>query len=158
MECNYAKNLTRVDVSDPKGIMEPLTIGYVQNFDVSETGDVYEEATFDGYAVDTFKYFKTEIKITRLIRYNVEDEQKIANLLECMKTDPMTITFTTQKTSHDVVKNPVGKHVESYRNCRLADNNRSFKADDFAKQDLTFKSEGKINNTEVEEWSWFEGE
>lgn len=154
--CNYDDNLYRVEITDPKGYMDPVTVGYVQEYNVEEEFEVSEEYTFDGVVVDTFKHPKTTISMTRLIRYNVEDEVKIQNLIYCMRTDPMNITFTAQRTSPDFTKNPVGVLTETYKNCRISSNKRDFKPDEAFKQELEFKSEGRLLGTEYNTWAWLE--
>lgn len=156
--CNYADNETKITITDPKGLIEPITLGYVQEFNVEEEQDVTEEATFDGYCVNTFKYGKTSISMTRIIRFNIEQETKVQNILDCMKTDPMNITAVFKRTSTDYAKNPVGKYSVTYKNCRLASNKKDFKPDEEFKQELEFKSEGILRSTETDEWAWFDGE
>lgn len=146
VNCNYDKNLVRVDIGG-------ITIGYVQEIEINEEQEVSEEYYFGGVAVDSFKYPKTTITINRLIRYNMATEQEVCDIINCMKTDPKTITFVNQHTSVDEDGNVVGRNVESYKNCRLSSNKRTLKPDEAFTMELEFKSEGLIYDDSNPRWS-----
>lgn len=156
--CNFNKNTTKIIIEDPKGNFEPVSLGYVQEYNVEEENEVSEEMTFDGICVNTFKYGKTTISFTRIIRYNVGEEQRIQQVLTCMKTDPMNVTAIFQRTSPDVPGNPVGKFTETWKNCRISSNKRDYKPDEEFKQEVELKSEGRLLDTETDTWEWLDDE
>lgn len=144
--CNFDKNLVRVDV-------DGLTIGFVTEIETSEEYEVTEEPYFGGVAVDSFKYPKITLTINRLIRYNMIEESEVLRIINCMRTDPKTITFTSQHTSINEDGEAVGKLVMSYKNCRLSSHKRTLKPDEAFSQELEFKSEGLIEDKNNPAWS-----
>lgn len=153
--CNYGNNTTKITIEDPRGIMDSVTLGHCQNWNVKEEQELAEEIDFDGITITPYKYGKNTISFTRFIRYNVDEERKILRILRCMKTDPMNITATFKRTSPDATENPVAKYSETWKNCYLSSNEREVKPGEADKQDVEIKSEGLLESTEGDHWEWW---
>lgn len=145
VSCHYREDGFDVYIADPYSRWQPLRIAYVSEFNIEEENEVSETPTFDGVVVDSYKYPKTTISFTRLIRFNAKTEKEIDHRLYCAKSEPVELRFIAKKTTPDFdgnIKETVGQYNATYVNCRVSSNKKNFKPDEEFKQELEFKSEG----------------
>ena len=145
--CNYTKNYQSLYIDGIK-ISETMEFSYDQSV------ENHEDVHFDGVRYGNHKYPKITITLNRLITYKMTDESTIDQLLNCMLTDPKTITYIEQKSEPNGDGSiTVSRKNISFKNCRLQKREESYNADENSKMNLEFTSEGIIHDTNQPHWS-----
>lgn len=147
ISCNYAKNYKSVYIAGYK-------VGECQEFDYTREIEDQKDVHFDGVRHGNHKYPDITITVNRLITYNIMQETQLERLLDCMLTDPQTITYTEQKsTTNEDGSISVTRKSISFKNCRLSKDEQNYKADENSKMNLEFTSEGIIRDNSNPFWS-----
>lgn len=148
--CNYTKNYRSVYIAGYK-------VGECQEFDYTREIEDQKDVHFDGVKHNNHKYPDITITVNRLISYNDEQEALLEKYLDCMLTDPQTITYIEQKSVPDEEGSiKVTRKSISFKNCRLSKDEQNFKADENSKMNLEFTSEGIIRDSSNPHWSTVE--
>ena len=145
--CNYVKNYKSLYI-------EGIKISEAMEFSYSLDSEDHKDVHFDGVRHGNHKHPDITITLNRLITYKMTDERTIDTLLNCMLTDPKTITYIEQKSEPNGDGSiTVSRKNISFKNCRLTKREETYNADENSKMNLEFTSEGVIHDDNQPMWS-----